>query len=181
MSRNVAVAIAAAAVMGFWILGAYNRLVRLRQVLGAAFAHFDAQLRQRHELLGALIEAAAAALADTPEALAAVDAARLQARGAADHAAQRPASAGRLASLALAEQVLGTALLQLMALVRRRPALHRDPPLRALMKDLSTTQHRLAAAREAFNTAALDYNRSVLQFPTRLIAGMFGFRVVVTL
>jgi len=175
MSTNEVIAIAVAAVLGFWMLGAYNRLVRLRQAIAAAFAQVDSHLKRRHELLAELIAAATAGLEDAPEAVGALEAARLQARVAADHAAQRSASAGRLASLALAEQVLRTASTRLLTLLRARPALVADPRLRAAMKSLSTTQHRLSAANDTFNAAVLDYNRGVQQFPTRLIAGMFGF------
>ncbi len=176
MSMNEIVAIAGAAVTGFWMLGAYNRLVRLRKTLVAAFAQVDAQLRLRHELLAELIEAAAAELVDAPEAVAAVEAARLQARIAADRAAHRAASAGRLASLVLAEQVLRTAVSRLITMVKARPALRSNPKLREGLRKLSTMQTQLAAARQSFNTAVLDYNRSAQQFPTRLVAAMFGFR-----
>ncbi len=168
--------IGAVAVLGFWVLGAYNRLVRLRQAMAAAFAQVDGQFRQRHALLAELVDSVAAELADTPEAVATVAAARLQTRVAADRAAQRPASAGRMASLVLAEQVLRTAVSRLITLAKSCPGLHSDPRLRAAMTELSTTQHRLEAAREAFNATVLDYNASARQFPTWLVAAMFGFR-----
>ena len=164
------------AVLGFWLLGAYNRLVRLRQTVVHAFAPVDAQCKQRHELLAALIAASAAALADAPEAGTAVEAARRQARGAAEHAAQRPAHAGRLASLVLAEQVLQSALTRLVTLLLARPALRNDATLRALLRDLSASQHRIAAAGENFNASVLEYNRNVTQFPTTLVAALFGFK-----
>jgi LemA protein len=176
MSSHEIIAIVGAAVMVFWMLGAHNRLVRLRQTLAAAFAQVDAQFSLRHELLGRLIEAAAAELAEAPEALAAAEAARQQARIAAERAAQRPSSAGRLASLALAEQVLRSALSRLITLVKSRPSLRNDPELRECWKNLSTTQTQFLAARNTFNAAVLDYNRSARQFPTRLVAAMFGFR-----
>ena len=176
MTANAIAAIAVAAVLAFWMLGAYNRLVRLRQALMAAFAELDALLQQRHQLLAELVEAAAPQLAAMPEAVAAVEAARRQARVAADHAAQRPAHPGRLASLVLAEQVLRTALTRLVTLVKAAPALHGDLRVRAAVTSLSTAQHRVSAARHRFNKAALDYSRGVQQFPTRLIAGLFGFQ-----
>ena len=168
---------AALAVIAFWMLGAYNRLVRLRQAVAVAFAQLDAQLQQRHELLAELVEAAAPHMGDAPEAVAAVEAARRQTRVAADHAAQRSAHAGRLASLALAEQVLRTALTRLVTLVKARPALHGDLRVRATVNSLATAGHRISAARLGFNRAVLDYNGSVQQFPTRLIAGLLGFQV----
>lgn len=177
MTGRELVAIGLLAVLVFWVLGAYNRLVRLRHAVAVAFAQVDEHFRQRHVLLGELAEACAAALADSPEAVAALDAARRQTRVAAERAALRPASVGRLASLALAEQVLRTASRHLITLVRARPALRADPRLRAVTASLSTEQHRISAARERFNATVLDYNRSVQQFPTRLIAGMLGFRI----
>ena len=169
-------ALVAVAVLCFWMLGAHNRLVRLRKAIGVAFAQVDALLRQRHVQLAELIAAAGAGLDDVPDVLAAVEAARQQARVAAERAAQRPASAGRLASLVLAEQVLSTSASHLIALVRARPALRADARLRAASAELSATQHRLAATRESFNAEVLGYNASVRQFPTRIVAGMFGFR-----
>ena len=174
-------AIVVAAVLCFWMLGAHNRLVRLRKAIALAFAQVDAQLRQRHEQLAELIAAAASGLADVPDVLAAIEAARQQARVAADRAAQRPASVGRLASLVLAEQVLATSAAHLIALARARPALRVDERLRAASSELSATQHRLEATREAFNAAVLGYNASVRQFPTRIVAGLFGFRAAGTL
>ena len=170
------VALGVAAVMGLWILGAHNRLVRLRQAVNAAYAPIDELLRRRHALLAELIEASTPQLADQAEAIAAVDAARLQARAAADHAAQRPAHADRLASLVLAEQVLRSASSRLVALVKARAALRADARVREVMASLSTTQHRLSAARHAFKATVLDYNRNAQQFPTRFVAAMFGFR-----
>ena len=176
VSRNEVVALAAFAVLGFWMLGAHNRLVRLRQAIAAAFVLVDAQFRERHAQLTELVELTAAGLSDTPEAVQALEAARMQTRIAADQAALRPTSRGRLASLVLAEQVLRTALSRLVTLAKARAGLSSDPRLREVLKRLSTTQHRVSAARDTFNTAVRDYNLGVRQFPTRLISGLFGFR-----
>ncbi|HRP27500.1 MAG TPA: LemA family protein [Burkholderiaceae bacterium] len=163
------------AVLGFWILGAHNRLVRLRQTVANAFAQVDVHLRQRHEQLGELLEAVAPLQADAPEAVAAVEAARLAARRAADHVAKRAKQSDRLAQLAMAENALRVEVSRLITLVKTQPALRSDPRLRSAMKQLSATQHRLSAARDSFNATVLQHNRSVRQFPTRLVAAMFGF------
>lgn len=167
--------LALVAVLGFWILGAHNRLVRLRQTVTSAFAQVDIHLRQRHELLAELIAAAAPLQADAPEAVAAVEAARMEARSAADHVAQRAKQAGRLARLVLAEKALRVEVSRMITLVKAHPELRSDPRLRSAMKQLSTTQHRLSAARDSFNATVMQHNRSVQQFPTRLVAAMFGF------
>jgi LemA protein len=177
MSMNEIVAVAGVAVMGFWMLGAHNRMVRLRRAIADAFAQLDTDFRLRHDLLAELMQAAAIELAETPEAIATVEAARIQARTAADRAAAQSASADRLAALGLAEQTLRTSLSRLITLVKSRPALRNDPKLREVLKNLSTTQTRLSVARHTFNTTVSDYNRSVRQFPTRLVAATLGFRV----
>lgn len=177
MSGAELAALGVVAALGFWMLGAHNRLVRLRQAIAEAFVQVDALLRQRHQLLAELIEAAAVGLdADASEALAALEAARQQARVAADQAARRPASAGRMASLALAEQVLRGAVSGVVTLLRARPGQRSDERLRACLEGLSALQHRLSAAQEAFNAEVATYNTGVRQFPTRIVAGVFGFR-----
>ncbi len=181
MSTNEIVVIAVVAVLTFWMLGAYNRLVRLRHTISTAFSAIDAQFKQRHELISGLIDSALALGADATDDAASLDAARRQARVAAERVAQRPANAGRVASLALAEQVLRGALASVVAPLQAHASLPGSTRVGELLDELTTTQHRLAAASEAFNASALDYNRSIEQFPTRLIAGLFGFRVAGTL
>jgi len=176
MTATEAAVLAAAAVLGFWMLGAYNRLVRLRQAVATAFGAVDEAFGSRHELLAELLAAAAPHLLDEQDATAAVEAGRQQARVAAQRLALRPHSAGRAASLALAEQVLRAAVAGLLALAKAHPRLRTDERFRTAMNSLSATQHRLGAARDAFNAASAHYNRNLAQFPTRLIAGLFGFR-----
>jgi LemA protein len=157
MSGHEIAALGIVAVLGFWMLGAHNRLVRLRQAIAEAFAQVDALLLQRHQLLAELIAAAGGLLG-----------------GDAGLLTRRPASAGRLASLVLAEQVLRSAVSRVLALVQ--PAMHGDERLLAATAGLSVLQHRLDAAREAFNAEVASYNASVRQFPTHIVAGLFGFR-----
>ena len=176
MSQEEIAVVVVVAVLGFWILGAYNRLVRLRQSLTAAFAPLDGLFRERDVLLVELLNLAAPLLPDAPEAIDAIDAARRQTRVAAEHALKRPVDAGPVASLALTEQLLHTAVTRLFTLVKARPAARTDPALRAQLKSLSTTQHRLSASRHAFNAVVRDHNVAVQQFPTRLVAAMFGFQ-----
>lgn len=167
--------LALVAVLGLWILGAHNRLVRLGQGVTRAFAQVDVHLRQRHELLAELIAAAAPLQADAPETVAAVEVARIEARSAADHAAPRARQAARMARLVLAEKTLRVEVSRMITLVKAHPQLKSDARLRSAMKQLSTTQQRLSAARDAFNATVLQHNRSLQQFPTRLVAALFGF------
>jgi LemA protein len=164
------------AVVVFWGVGAYNRLVRLRNVIGNSFAQIDVQLKRRYDLIPNLVEVARKYAAHERETLEAVTAARNQAKAAADVARNRPAAAGAVTSLAMAEQVLGGAMSKLMALVEAYPELKADQSLRELAEELTSTENKVAFSRQLFNDATLDYNNAAQQFPTSLMANLFGFR-----
>jgi len=164
------------AVLIFWGVGAYNRLVRLRNVIGNSFAQIDVQLKRRYDLIPNLVEVARKYAAHERETLEAVTAARNQAKAAADVARSRPAAAGAVTSLAMAEQVLGGAMTKLMALVEAYPELKADQSLRELSEELTSTENKVAFSRQLFNDATLDYNNAAQQFPTSLMANLFGFR-----
>lgn len=164
------------AILVFWGVGAYNRLVRLRNVIGNSFAQIDVQLKRRYDLIPNLVEVARKYAAHERETLEAVTAARNQAKAAADVARARPSAAGAVTSLAMAEQVLGGAMGRLMALVEAYPELKADQTLRELSEELTSTENKVAFSRQLFNDATLDYNNAAQQFPTSLLASTFGFR-----
>ena len=164
------------AVLVFWGVGAYNRLVRLRNVIANSFAQIDVQLKRRYDLIPNLVEVARKYAAHERETLEAVTAARNQAKAAADLARTRPAAAGAVTSLSMAEQVLGTSLGKLMAVVEAYPELKADQSLRELAEELTSTENKVGFSRQLFNDATLDYNNAAQQFPTSLMASMFGFR-----
>lgn len=176
MSTTQIVTIVALAVFGFWGVGAYNRLVRLRNAIANAFAQIDVQLKRRYDLIPNLVETAKKYLEHERETLEAVTAARNQARAAADVARGRPSDAGAMKSLGVAEQVLTGAMGRLMALVEAYPELKADQTLRELSEELTSTENKVAFSRQLFNDATLDYNNAAQQFPTSLMAGLFGFR-----
>lgn len=176
-----------AALLVFWMLGAYNRLVRLRSAVRSAWPPIDAQLRRRQALALELAE-----LLSTPdpaeslgdeigrETLQTVTAAARQAQAAADHAQVRIGSAGAIQSLGLAEQVLEGALRPLRVLIAARPAFAREPAVgervQALLIGLQEADAQLAFVRRLFNEAVKAFNGAVHELPTRLVAGLFGFR-----
>ncbi|HEY0819267.1 MAG TPA: LemA family protein [Rhizobacter sp.] len=164
------------AVLVFWGVGAYNRLVRLRNVIANSFAQIDVQLKRRYDLIPNLVDVARKYAAHERETLEAVTAARNQAAAAADVARTRPAAAGAVTSLAVAEQALTGAMGRLMAVVEAYPELKADQTLRELAEELTSTENKIGFARQLFNDATLDYNNAAQQFPTNLMASMFGFR-----
>ncbi len=176
MSTTQIVSWVVVAVLVFWGVGAYNRLVRLRNVIGNSFAQIDVQLKRRYDLIPNLVEVARKYAAHERETLEAVTAARNQAKSAADLARTRPTAAGAMTSLSMAEQVLGSAMTKLMAIVEAYPELKADQSLRELSEELTSTENKVAFSRQLFNDATLDYNNAALQFPTSLMANLFGFR-----
>ncbi|WP_140636198.1 LemA family protein [Methylibium rhizosphaerae] len=176
MTSTQIVTLVVLAVLGFWSVGAYNRLVRLRNAIANAFAQIDVQLKRRYDLIPNLVETARKYLEHERETLEAVTAARNQARAAADVARGRPSDAGAMKSLGVAEQVLTGAMGRLMALVEAYPELKADQTLRELSEELTSTENKVAFSRQLFNDATLDYNNAAQQFPTSVLAGLFGFR-----
>ena len=175
MSTQSLVLIAVCAVLLFWAVGAYNRLIRLKNIIVNAFGQIDVQLKRRYDLIPNLVEAAKKYLLHERETLEAVIAARNQARAASDAARNRPTHAPEVLALAAAEQALGSSLGRLFAVAEAYPELKADATIRELSEELTSTENKIAFARQAYNDSVLDYNTAQAQFPTLLIARVFGF------
>jgi LemA protein len=165
----------AAAVLLFWTVGAYNRLVRLRNAIVGSFDPVDRHFMQRHALLQQQIEAVRSVLIHAAERLEALRAACLQAETARAHAKAHPGAPGAIKSLRLADDILGEARARLP--VQSVGGVD----LAELNTQLADAETGLEFARRQFNAAVLDYNGAVQQMPTRLIAGLFGFAPAGTL
>ncbi len=176
MSTTAIVTLVVLAVLGLWMLGAYNRLVRHRNEIGNAFAQIDVQLKRRHDLIPNLVDVARKYVQHERDTLEAVIAARNEARSARDAAAARPVDAARIAALASAEGALAGLMHKLSVVVEAYPALKADGTLRELSEELAHTENRIAFARQAFNDAVLAYNNAAQQAPTNIVAGLFSFR-----
>jgi len=175
MSMSTLVFIALAAMLVFWAVGAYNRLVRLKNTIANAFGQIDVQLKRRYDLIPNLVEAARKYLAHEQTTLEAVIAARNQARNASDKAASRPGKADAIIALAAAEQTLDSSLGRLFALAEAYPDLKADQTIQGLSEELTSTENKVGFARQAYNDAVLDYNNAQGQFPALLVARLFGF------
>jgi LemA protein len=159
----------------FWAVGAYNRLVRLKNAIANAFGQIDVQLKRRYDLIPNLVEVARKYLAHEAETLEAVIAARNQARSAEQSAAASPLNAGALGALAGAEQMLGGALGRLFAVAEAYPDLKADQNMRELSEELASTENRIGFARQAYNDHVLEFNDAAAQFPTVILARLFSF------
>ena len=175
MTPTQMISIAVLAVLIFWSVGAYNRLVRLKNIIANAFGQIDVQLKRRYDLIPNLVEAAKKYLSHERETLEAVITARNQAKSASDTARSRPTNALAVTTLAVAEQALSSSLGQLFALNEAYPELKADATIRELSEELTSTENKVTFARQAFNDAVLDYNNAQGQFPAVLVARLFSF------
>ncbi len=175
MSPMTLAFMAVLAVLVFWAVGAYNRLVRLKNVIANSFGQIDAQLKRRYDLIPNLVEAAKKYLQHERDTLEAVITARNHARNASDAVRSRPANAEAVLALSLAEQALDGSMGRLFAIAEAYPELKADETIRQLSEELTSTENKVTFARQAYNDAVLDYNNAQGQFPAVLIARLFSF------
>ena len=175
MSLQTIVSLTLLAMLVFWAVGAYNRLVRLKNIIANAFGQIDVQLKRRYDLIPNLVEAAKKYLQHEQATLEAVISARNQARSASDTVRSRPGKTDAVIALAAAEQTLDSSLGRLFALAEAYPDLKADQTIRELSEELTSTENKIGFARQAYNDAVLDYNNAQGQFPALLVARLFGF------
>lgn len=154
----------------------YNRLVILRNRFKNSFAQIDVQLKRRYDLIPNLVEVVKGYIKHERETFEAVIAARNQAVGAVKKAAANPGELTAMQGLMQAESLLTGSLGKLFALVESYPELKASQNMMQLSEELSSTENRIAFARQAYNDAVMTYNTSREVFPAVLFAGMFGFQ-----
>ncbi|WP_416674356.1 LemA family protein [Egbenema bharatensis] len=169
--------IALVLVIGFIAIDAYNRLVTLRNRYKNAYTQIDVQLQRRYDLIPNLVETAKGYMKHERETLEAVITARNTALAASSRAAQRPGDADAMQQLESAEATLTGALGRLFVLSEAYPDLKADRTMTQLMEELTSTENRIAFARQAFNDAVTLYNTKREVFPSNIIAGMFNFTI----
>jgi LemA protein len=162
-----------------FVVAIYNRLVSLRNLFKNAFAQIDVQLQRRHDLIPNLVESTKAYLKHESQTLQNVIAARNQAVAARGAAAANPADGAAVQGLLGAEGALTGAMGRLFAVMEAYPNLKADQTIARLMEELSSTENRVAFARQAYNDAVMQYNTARETFPNVVFAGAFGFQSAV--
>ncbi|MFO1339871.1 MAG: LemA family protein [Burkholderiaceae bacterium] len=166
----------AAAVLLFWVVGAYNRLTRLRGAIGSAWSQIDELLARRATVIDALGGALREPLADEATTLAALAQAEQHQRSAALAVRARPAHAAALMAWVVAEAELASPLARLQALLEQRPGLAGSEQVQPWRQQLAEFAPRLVYARQAFSDAARAYSDALEEFPTRWVARLFSMR-----
>lgn len=159
----------------FWLIGAYNRLVTLRNRFKNAWAQIDVQLKRRYDLIPNLVETAKGYLQHERGTLEAVIAARNAAVQASGRVGANPADPEAMKALIAAEGTLTGTLGRLFALAEAYPDLKANQTMAQLMEELTSTENKIAFARQAYNDAVMVYNTQRESFPSNLVAGMFNF------
>ncbi|KFZ29508.1 MULTISPECIES: LemA family protein [Pseudidiomarina] len=163
-----------AVVLFIYLISIYNKLVRLKNQFENAFAQIEVQLKRRYDLIPNLVETAKAYLSHERETLEAVTAARNQAAAALPKAASDPRNASAMAELGGAETALGSALGRLNVVMEAYPDLKANENMMQVSEELTSTENRVAFARQAFNDAVMSYNTYRQSFPPVMFASFFG-------
>ncbi len=158
-----------------WAVGVYNNLVTLRNRFKNAFAQIDVQLKRRFDLIPNLVETAKGYLAHERGTLEAVIQARNHAVSASAKAAADPGDAGAVRGLMAADAALTGGLGKLFALAEAYPQLKADANMRQLTEELTSTENKVAFARQAYNDAVMVYNTARELFPAVIVANFCSF------
>jgi LemA protein len=172
MGWTILIIVAAVVLFGVVI---YNRLVAGRNRYKNAFAQIDVQLTRRHDLIPNLVETAKGYIKHERETLEAVVNARNAAVSGLKAAADDPTNPESMRRLAEAEQGLNGALGRLFALAEAYPDLKANQNMMQLSEELTTTENKVAFARQAYNDSVMDYNTLRESFPNNFVAGWFAF------
>ena len=154
----------------------YNRLVAGRNRYKNSFAQIDVQLTRRHDLIPNLVEVAKGYMSHERETLEGVITARNAAVTGLKAAAQDPTDPDAMKKLAAAEQGLSGALGRLFALSEAYPDLKANENMMQLSEELTTTENKVAFARQAYNDSVMEYNTQRESFPNNFFAGWFSFK-----
>ena len=161
---------------GFFVVGLYNGLVTARNGYKNAFAQIDVQLTRRYDLIPNLVETAKAYMKHERETLEAVVQARNSAVSGLSEAKGRPGDAAAMQQLAGADNALTQTLGRLFALSEAYPDLKANQTMMQLSEELTSTENKVASARQAYNDAVMGYNNRRETFPGSIVANLFAFQ-----
>ena len=162
-------------VIVFWAISIYNGLVAMRNRFKNAFAQIDVQLKRRYDLIPNLVETAKGYIKHERETLEAVIRARNSAQTAATAANANPGDPTAMQALGQAEGALTGTLGRMFALAESYPDLKANQNMMQLSEELTSTENKVAFARQAFNDSVMEYNTRRESFPANVFAGMFNF------
>ncbi len=164
----IGIVVAVVLVVGGWIVGMYNHLVRMRNGVKNAWAQIDVQLKRRYDLIPNLVETVKGYTTHERDTLDSVT----KARNLAQAASGQNAGVGERSKL---EGELSGALSRLLMVVENYPDLKANQNFLALQEELTSTENKISFARQYYNDSVKRYNDQTQMFPSNIIAGMFRF------
>lgn len=167
--------VATVALLFFWGVGAYNRLMSLRNAIGEAFAQLDTHLKERAELCDKLLAAVAPRLPSEQATFDALSSAQTESQAATQAVRGKPWAPDPVGTLAVAGALHAAALTRLLSLLDHQAELRSETEIDALVSELKLVERQRAFTRQVFNQAVTQYNEALQQFPTRVLANLYGF------
>jgi LemA protein len=164
-----------AALLFFWGVGAYNRLMSLRNAVGDAFKEMDAHLKDRSEVCDKLLAAVSPRLPSEQATFDALASAQTEAQNAAQASRAKPWAPDPVGGLAVASALHAAALTRLLSLLDHQAELRSETEIDGLVSELKLIERQRAFTRQVFNQAVGQYNEALHQFPTRVLANLYGF------
>ncbi len=159
-----------------YLVSLYNNLVGLKNRFENGYSQIDVQLKRRYDLIPNLVEVAKGYMKHERETLEAVIRARNAAFSAGQAAAANPGDAQAMQNLSTAETALAGSMTKFLGLAEAYPDLKANQNMLSLQEELTSTENKVAFARQAYNDAVMSYNTAVEQFPGNLVAGFGNFR-----
>ncbi len=170
-----------AAGLALWGVGIYNGLITARNAYKNAFAQIDVQLQRRFDLIPNLVETVKGYMSHERETLEAVTQARNLAQAGLSAAKADPGDPAAMAQLAQSQGMLNGALGRLLAVSEAYPDLKASQNMMQLTEELTSTENKVAFARQAYNDSVMAYNNKREVFPSSVLAGMFNFKAAALL
>lgn len=174
MTALITIGVILVLAIGF-VISQYNGLITLKNRYKNSFAQIKVQLKRRHDLIPNLIETAKKYMDHERGTLEAVIEARNAAQKATENAEQKPGDSESMSLLAGAEKLLNKSMGNFFALAENYPDLKANTTMNGLMEELTSTENKIAFARQAYNDSVMTYNTKCQVFPTNVVAGTFNF------
>ncbi|MDC0214660.1 LemA family protein [Gammaproteobacteria bacterium] len=167
------IALGVLVVLGFWIVSIYNQLVALKNRYENGFSQIEIQLKRRYDLIPNLVETAKGYMSHERETLESVIQARNQAMNGLQSAADDPGNPQAIKELSSAEGLLGGALGRLNVVMESYPDLKANQNMMQLTEELTSTENKVAFARQGYNDQVTEYNSYRQSFPPVMFANLF--------